>query len=138
MEDLRYEKGKAPMATIYIGNPGKVFLVERGKLYLDLDIIDSIDLFYEDGDSFHMIYEKASPDTILYQERFEDSSRNICSKCGEELDNGIDHSTCVNNVGDLEYIREVINNVAINNKNDDNVKILISINGDTTNLIKVM
>ena len=43
------------------------------------------------------------------------------------------------NIGNGEYIREVINNIISHNKDDENeIKILFTINGDRSNIFKIV
>lgn len=121
-----------------ISSGGKVFLVEKGLLYLDLSNVNSLELFYEEGDSLYMVYERIGSEES-YKERFKDPNNDICPKCGEPIENPEDHSDCEYNIGNGEYIREVINNIISHNKDDNNeIKILFTINGDRSNIIKII
>lgn len=132
MTDTR--ETKACMIT----SGGHSFLIERGLLHLDLSEVNSLELFYEDGDSFNMFYERIGSEE-LYQERFEDPNNDICPKCGEPIENPEDHDGCEYNIGNGEYIREVINNIISHNKDDENeIKILFTINGDRSNIFKIV
>lgn len=118
---------------------GTSFLVENGLLYLDLDKVKSIELFYEDGDSLYMVYERIDDNEYLYRERFIDNKNPVCDKCGEPIDDPKNHQTCFYTIGDEYYINDVIDNIIEYNKDELNtVKILFTINSDISSIFKVV
>lgn len=118
---------------------GTSFLVENGVLHLDLKDVKLLELFYEDGDSLYMVYERVDDNEYLYRERFVDIKNDICDKCGEPIDSPEDHEYCSYTIGDEYYISDVVDNIIEYNKDELNeVKILFIINGDTSSIFKVV
>lgn len=133
MRDLTTQRA----VSVCIG--GTSFLVENGLLHLDLDKVKSIELFYEDGDSLYMVYERVDDTEYLYRERFADNKNDICDKCGEPIYNIENHEYCSYTIGDEYYISDVIDNIIEHNKDELNeVKIVFTINGDTSSIFKVV